>query len=59
MVLSSQDDYSRIQVGDGPVDVMGLKGAIVEIAQSHGDKTDDEVARALVENLGVRNSIPV
>lgn len=58
MVLNSQDDYSRIRVGDGPVGVMGLKGAITEIAQSHGDKTDDEVARALLERLAVRNYIP-
>lgn len=58
MVLGSQDDYSRIQVGDGSVGVMGLKGVIAEIAQSHGYKTDDEVARTLLERLAVRNYIP-
>jgi len=54
----TQNDHSRIRVGDSQVGVTGLKGAIEEIAQARGDKTDFEVARALLESLGKQNYIP-
>jgi small redox-active disulfide protein 2 len=54
----TQDDHSRIRVGDHQIGVIGLRGAIEEIAQSHGDKTDEEVQRVLLEKLSRKNYIP-
>ncbi len=52
------EDHSRIRVGDHEVGLMGLKQAIEEIAQSHSDKTDDEVQDILIERLSKKNYIP-
>ncbi len=52
------DDHSRIRVGDHEVGVMGLQQAIEEIAQSHSDRTDDEVRDILIERLSKKNYIP-
>ncbi len=54
----SQEDHSRITVGEHQVGLMGLKAAIEELAQSHADATDDEVKQALLERLGKKNYIP-
>jgi small redox-active disulfide protein 2 len=53
----TQDDYSRIRVGEDQIGIRGLKGAIEQIAQSHGDKTDEEVRQALLESLSEKNYI--
>lgn len=52
------DDHSRIRVGDYEVGLMGLKGAIEQIAESHAQKTDEEVKDALIESLSKKNYIP-
>lgn len=52
------DDHSRIRVGDHEVGLIGLQQAIEEIAQSHSDKTDEEVQHTLVERLSKKNYIP-
>jgi small redox-active disulfide protein 2 len=53
----TQDDYSLIRVGEDQVGVRGLRGAIEEIAQTHGDKTDEEVQQALLDYLSEKNYI--
>lgn len=53
----TQNDHSIIRVGEDQVGLRGLKSAIEEIAQSPGDKTDDEIARALFEKLSGKNYI--
>lgn len=52
------EDHCRIRVGDHEVGVMGLKGAIEEIARSHAEKTDEEIQQALLDKLGRKNYIP-
>jgi small redox-active disulfide protein 2 len=54
----SQDDHSRIRVGEHEVGVIGLKATIEEITRSHADKTDDDVQRALLDRLAKTNYIP-
>jgi small redox-active disulfide protein 2 len=53
----TDDDYTLIRVGEDPVGVRGLKGAIEEIAESPGDRTDEEIGRALLEKLSEKNYI--
>ncbi|MFH0821399.1 MAG: thioredoxin family protein [Pseudomonadota bacterium] len=53
----TQDDFSIIMVGEDKVGIRGLNGAINEIAETPGDKTDEEVRRALLEKLGSKNYI--
>ncbi len=52
------DDHCRIRVGDYEVGLMGLKGAIEQIAESHAQRTDQEVLDALIERLSRKNYIP-
>jgi small redox-active disulfide protein 2 len=52
------EDHCRIRVGDHEVGLIGLHQAIEEIAQSHSDKTEEEVQDALVERLSKKNYIP-
>ncbi len=52
------DDHSRIRVGDYEVGLMGLEAGIQEIAESHAEKTDYEVANLLLERLSKKNYIP-
>jgi small redox-active disulfide protein 2 len=58
MTTMTQDDHTRIRVGEDQVGVMGLIGAMQEIAQSHGYKTDEEIQQALLERLSSKNYIP-
>lgn len=53
----TQDDHTIVRVGDDRVGLRGLKSAIEEIAQSPGDKTDEEIARALLDKLSRKNYI--
>jgi small redox-active disulfide protein 2 len=55
--VGSDDDYTLIRVGEDPVGVRGLKGAVEALAQSPGEKTDEEVQAALLEKLGETNYI--
>jgi small redox-active disulfide protein 2 len=54
----TQDDHSRIQVGQDQVGIMGLKAAMAELAESHGHKADEEVQQALLDRLEKKNYIP-
>ncbi|MCX5873192.1 MAG: thioredoxin family protein [Deltaproteobacteria bacterium] len=52
-----QDDHTRIRVTDCDIGVTGLKQAIQEIAESHADRSEAEIASALLERLSSRNYI--
>ena len=54
----SEDDHTRIRVGDDQIGIMGLRCAIEEIADSHCNQTDEEVQRALLEKLSGKNYVP-
>lgn len=53
----AEDDYSLIRVGEHQIGLRGMRSAIEEIAQSCGDKTDDEICLALLDKLSDRNYI--
>ncbi len=52
------DDHSRIRVGDHEVGLIGLRTTIDEIAESHANRTDEEVQDALLARLSKKNYIP-
>jgi small redox-active disulfide protein 2 len=52
------NDHRRIRIGDNEIGLVGLKQAIEEIAQSHGEKSDEEVQDVLIERLAKNNYIP-
>lgn len=54
----TQDDHSRIQVGEHQVGIMGLKAAMADIADTHRDRSDDEIGEALLERVARQNYIP-
>jgi small redox-active disulfide protein 2 len=53
----TQDDHAIIRVGEDRVGLRGLKSAMEELAQSPEDKTDEELAQALLEKLSKNNYI--
>jgi small redox-active disulfide protein 2 len=59
MTNMTQDDHSRIQVGEHQIGILGLKAAIAEIAECHRDRTDEEVEKELLERLVKKNYIPL
>jgi small redox-active disulfide protein 2 len=54
----TQDDYTRIRVGEDQVGIRGLRAAIQEIAQSCSDWSDEDVEQALLEKVKDNNYIP-
>ncbi|MCA1960866.1 MAG: thioredoxin family protein [Desulfomonile sp.] len=51
------DDYRQIWVGEDKINLKGLDLAIEEIAQSHAERTDEEIQEALLERLSEKNYI--
>ena len=54
----SQGDVTQIKVGDSHVGIVGLKAAIADVAEEHGDRPDREVQEELLNRLCKRNYIP-
>jgi hypothetical protein len=54
----SQDDVVQIRVGGQAVGIIGLKTAIEEVAETSGDRTEEEVQAELLRRLSKRNYIP-
>jgi len=54
----SQDDLTQIKVGDSYVGIVGLKGAIADVAEEYGDRPEREVQEELLNRLCKRNYIP-
>ncbi len=52
------DDLSRIRVGDHEVGLIGLKTALEEIGETHAEKTDEEISKALLGRVAKKNYIP-
>lgn len=53
-----KEDVVQIRVGDHTVGIMGLNGALEEMAPVYEKKPDPEVAEALVDRLSKKNYIP-
>ncbi|MCU0573993.1 MAG: thioredoxin family protein [Syntrophobacteraceae bacterium] len=53
-----EKSITRINVSNFGVSIIGLKELLEEIAESHGDKSDQEVAQLMLERLGAVNYIP-
>ena len=54
----AQEDVKQIKVDGYGVGIMGLNAAFEEMAATHAEKPDEEVADALLERLAKRNYIP-
>jgi hypothetical protein len=54
----SDKTITRIQVSNFGVSIVGLRELMEEMAETHGDKSDQEVARHMSERLGAANHIP-
>jgi hypothetical protein len=51
-------DITRINVGNFPVSIVGLKDLLQEMSRTHGSAPDDEVGLFMLERLGQTNYIP-
>jgi hypothetical protein len=51
-------DHTLIRVGDYEVGLIGLKTALEEIAETHAEKTDEEISKALLGRIAKKNYIP-
>jgi hypothetical protein len=51
-------EITKISVSNFAVSIVGLKQVIEEMAQTYSDKTDEEVASAMLERLQKDNYIP-
>jgi small redox-active disulfide protein 2 len=54
----SQDDVIQIRVGNSPVGIIRLKTVMEDMAETHGERPDQEVIEELLNRLGKRNYIP-
>ena len=54
----TQEDVVQIRVSDYAVGIMGLKTALAELAETHGEKTDSAVTETLLNRLSKKNYIP-
>ncbi len=54
----SQDDVTRIRVGNSSVGLIGLNAVMEDMAQEYGERPDQEVLEELLNRLGKRNFIP-
>jgi len=53
-----QDDYRLVKIDQHRIGIIGLKQAIEQLAETHSEKTDNEVQVALFECLSKKNYIP-
>lgn len=53
-----EKSITRIHVANFGVSIVGLQELLEEMAPSHGDKSDREVAEFMLERLGASNYIP-
>ena len=54
----SQDEVTQIRVGNSPVGVIGLKNVLEDMAETYGERPDQEIIEELLNRLGKRNYIP-
>jgi hypothetical protein len=54
----SQDNATRIRVGNSPVGIIGLKTFMEDMAEEYKDRPDREVIEELLSRLEKRNYIP-
>lgn len=53
----SQDDVTQIRVGNSPVGIMGLKTVLEDMAETYGERPDQEIIEELLNRLSKRNYI--
>jgi hypothetical protein len=54
----SQDEVTQIRVGNSPVGVIGLKNVLEDMAETYGERPDQEIIEELLNRLSKRNYIP-
>jgi len=53
-----ESEVTQIKIGTFKVGIIGLKNALEQIAQTHSEKSDKEVADKLLNLLSIKNYIP-
>ncbi len=51
-------DITKIKIGKFDISIIGIRQLVAEMAQTHADETDAEVARFMMERLSRDNYIP-
>jgi hypothetical protein len=51
----AEKDITKIKVGKFDISISGIKQLMAEMAKTHADKTDGEVARITMERLSATN----
>jgi small redox-active disulfide protein 2 len=54
----AQDEVTQIRVGNSPVGVVGLKRVLEDMAETYGERPDQEIIEELLNRLSKRNYIP-
>jgi len=54
----SQDDVIQIRVENSPVGIIGLNAVLEDMAETYGERPDQEAIEELLSRLGKRNYIP-
>jgi small redox-active disulfide protein 2 len=54
----SQDEITRIKIGNDRVGIIGLKPALAKVAETSAAQTDEEIRAELLRRLDKRNYIP-
>jgi small redox-active disulfide protein 2 len=54
----SQDEVTQIRVGNSPVGVIGLRKVLEDMAETYGERPDQEIIEELLNRLSKRNYIP-
>jgi len=54
----SQDDITQIKVGNSLIGIIGQMSVIEDMAESYGDRPEEEVQRELLNRLMKRNYFP-
>jgi len=57
-VKMEDQDFTRIRVGRFEAGVLGLKQLVAQMATTHSEKSDEEVAAFILRELSSRNYIP-
>ncbi len=54
----TEKDITKIRIGGFDISIIGIRQVMGELARTHGETSDDEIAAAMLERLGRDNYIP-
>jgi hypothetical protein len=54
----TDQEITKIKIGKFEISIIGIKETIAELAPTHADKRDEEIAAVMLERLRPNNYIP-